>query len=140
MSIHGQHDVSELELDHLEGYQGIRQVRVGNEGIMHTQFDLYGAFLDGLYLYNKFAKPIWDDQWLSVRQIVNYIIRVVGEPDMAIWDAELCLLQGHGLALKLADKRSNLSYSNGMNGSVCVIRSTIKSWKKGITTKRNFSA
>lgn len=119
MSIHGQHDISELELDHLEGYQGSRPVRVGNEAVTHKQFDVYGAFLDGLYLYNKFAKPISYDQWVSVRQIVNYIIRVVDEPDMSIWEvrgqmqnfvySKVMIWVAIDRALRLAEKRSNLA-------------------------------
>lgn len=118
LTIRGEQDISEFELDHLEGYRGSRPVRVGNKAMWHTQFDLYGAFLDGLYLYNKFASPISYDQWLVVRKIVNHIIRVVDEPDMSIWEvrgqmqnfvySKVMLWVAIDRALRLADHRSNL--------------------------------
>lgn len=118
VTIRGEEHMTEFELDHLDGYQGSRPVRVGNQAISQKQLDLYGAFLDGLYLFNKLATPISYDQWLAVRRIVNYIIQVVDEPDMSIWEvrgqmqnfvySKVMLWVAIDRALRLADKRSNL--------------------------------
>lgn len=58
LTIRGEPDIPEIELDHLEGYQGSKPVRIGNAATFHTQHDIYGALPDSLYPYNKHAGPI----------------------------------------------------------------------------------
>lgn len=38
--------------------------------------------MDGIYLANKFGKPTTYDQWLSVRDIADYVCTVWQEKDM----------------------------------------------------------
>jgi GH15 family glucan-1,4-alpha-glucosidase len=61
---------------HLEGYKNSAPVRIGNGAAFHLQFDIYGELLDGIYLYNKYGKPITWDQWVSVREILDYALTI----------------------------------------------------------------
>ena len=117
-SIHGSTDLPEIELDHLEGYRGSRPVRIGNGAAFHKQLDIYGELMDGVYLYNKYGKPISYDQWVAVREICDYVCKIYHEKDMSIWEVRgeiqnfvyskmmmwVCLDR----AIRLSEKRANL--------------------------------
>jgi GH15 family glucan-1,4-alpha-glucosidase len=42
-SIHGETDLEEKELNHLDGYRGSKPVRIGNGAANHLQLDIYGG-------------------------------------------------------------------------------------------------
>ena len=50
-------------LAHWEGYRGSGPVRIGNGAIQQFQSDIYGEFMDSLYLYNKHVSRIPYDFW-----------------------------------------------------------------------------
>ena len=70
-TIRGETEIPEIELDHLSGYRGSRPVRIGNGAAFHQQFDIYGELMDGIYLYNKYGKPVTWDQWVAVRNMLG---------------------------------------------------------------------
>lgn len=70
-TIRGETEIPEQELDHLDGYRGSKPVRIGNGAAFHQQFDIYGELMDGIYLYNKYGKPICWDTWVSVRKMLG---------------------------------------------------------------------
>lgn len=76
-TIRGETDIPEQELDHLEGYKGSRPVRIGNGAAFHQQFDIYGELMDGIYLYNKYGKPISWDTWVSIRKMLGKLHQAV---------------------------------------------------------------
>jgi GH15 family glucan-1,4-alpha-glucosidase len=51
--IHGEHELTEVTLDHLDGYKKSRPVRIGNGAYNQVQLDIYGELLDTVYLSNK---------------------------------------------------------------------------------------
>lgn len=51
--IHGEHELTEVTLDHLDGYKKSRPVRIGNGAYDQVQLDIYGELLDTVYLSNK---------------------------------------------------------------------------------------
>ena len=53
--IHGEHELTEVTLDHLDGYKKSRPVRIGNGAYDQVQLDIYGELLDTVYLSNKYA-------------------------------------------------------------------------------------
>ncbi|XPS74245.1 hypothetical protein M3J09_006365 [Ascochyta lentis] len=115
-TIKGETDIPEIELDHLEGYRGSRPVRIGNGAAFHTQLDIYGELMDGIYLLNRFGRPVTYDQWLHVREIADYVCGIWKETDMSIWEvrgqkqnfvySKIMMWVAIDRALRLADKRS----------------------------------
>jgi GH15 family glucan-1,4-alpha-glucosidase len=115
-TIRGETDIPEIELSHLEGYRNSKPVRIGNGAAFHVQLDIYGELMDGIYLANRFGKPTTYDQWLSVREITDYVCTIWKEKDMSIWEvrgekqnfvySKIMLWVAIDRALRLADKRN----------------------------------
>ncbi|OZJ07031.1 hypothetical protein BZG36_00229 [Bifiguratus adelaidae] len=115
-SIDGDKKLIEYELDHLEGYRGSRPVRVGNGAYDHLQLDIYGEFMDAVYLYNKYGPPVSYDMWCTCQKLVNYVCDHWDEPDMSIWEVRgmkqnftyskvMCWAHLAIIGLRLAEKR-----------------------------------
>lgn len=123
-TIRGDTHIPEVELSHLDGYKGSKPVRIGNGAAYHQQFDIYGELMDGIYLYNKYGKPINWDQWCSIRSMLDYVLTVVHQPDMSIWEvrnnkqnfvySKVMLWVAFDRGLRLAEKR-NLPCPNRVN-------------------------
>ncbi|EPE07190.1 glycosyl hydrolase [Ophiostoma piceae UAMH 11346] len=115
-TIHGEADIPELELTHLEGYKGSQPVRIGNAAAFHQQFDIYGELLDAIYLNNKYGKPTTWDQWVAVRELLDYALTIRKDPDMSIWEvrnhkqhftySQIMLWVAFDRGLRLAEKRN----------------------------------
>ncbi|KAI8939089.1 hypothetical protein NX059_004928 [Plenodomus lindquistii] len=115
-TIWGSTEIPELELSHLAGYRDSQPVRIGNGAAFHVQLDIYGELMDGIYLVNRFGRPVTYDQWLSIRDIADYVCTIWQEPDMSIWEvrgkkqnfvySKMMLWVALDRALRLADKRS----------------------------------
>lgn len=115
-TIWGETEIPESELEHLEGYRGSQPVRIGNGAAFHVQLDIYGELMDGIYLANRFGKPVTYDQWLSIREIADHVCTIWKEKDMSIWEvrgmkqnfvySKIMLWVALDRALRLADKRS----------------------------------
>ncbi|MEV6738831.1 glycoside hydrolase family 15 protein [Streptomyces sp. NPDC051104] len=84
--IDGRTDLPEYEFDHLEGHQGSAPVRVGNAAADQLQLDIYGALIDSIYLYDKWAQPISSDQWDQVCALVDWVCDHWDQPDEGIWE------------------------------------------------------
>ncbi|MER6128590.1 glycoside hydrolase family 15 protein [Streptomyces sp. NPDC001795] len=84
--IDGRTDLPEHELDHLEGHRGSAPVRIGNAAADQLQLDIYGALIDSIYLYDKWAQPISSDQWDNVCALVDWVCAHWDQPDEGIWE------------------------------------------------------
>ncbi|WP_282699882.1 glycoside hydrolase family 15 protein [Streptomyces sp. CC219B] len=84
--IDGRTDLTERELDHLEGHHGSAPVRIGNAAAEQLQLDIYGALIDSIYLYDKWAQPISSDQWDDVCALVDWVCEHWDQPDEGIWE------------------------------------------------------
>ncbi|EKJ70772.1 hypothetical protein FPSE_09065 [Fusarium pseudograminearum CS3096] len=114
-TIRGETDIPEMTLDHLEGYRGSSPVRIGNGAAFHQQFDIYGELMDAIYLYNKYGKPVPWDVWKAVREILDYVLTILDDPDMSIWEvrnnkqhftySQIMLWVALDRGLRLAEKR-----------------------------------
>ncbi|KAK7989048.1 hypothetical protein PG989_009363 [Apiospora arundinis] len=114
-TIRGETDIPEVELDHLDGYKGSQPVRIGNGAAFHHQHDIYGELMDGIYLYNKYGKPITWDTWVSVRKMLDHVLTITDQPDMSIWEvrnhkqnfvySKIMMWVAFDRGLRLAEKR-----------------------------------
>ncbi|MFJ9663220.1 glycoside hydrolase family 15 protein [Streptomyces sp. NPDC101219] len=84
--IDGRTDLSEAELSHLEGHLGSAPVRVGNAAAEQLQLDIYGALIDSIYLYDKWAEPVSSEQWDHVCALVEWVGAHWDQPDEGIWE------------------------------------------------------
>ncbi|MER7896815.1 glycoside hydrolase family 15 protein [Streptomyces sp. NPDC096046] len=84
--IDGRAELPERALDHLEGHHGSAPVRVGNAAADQLQLDIYGALIDSIYLYDKWAKPISSGQWDDVCALVDWVCLHWDQPDEGIWE------------------------------------------------------
>ncbi|KAJ1973838.1 hypothetical protein H4R35_003910 [Dimargaris xerosporica] len=85
-TIHGDKEMPETELHHLDGYRQSRPVRIGNGAADHLQLDIYGELMDAIYLYNKYGTPIGYEMWCHVRDLVDYVCDHWNLKDMSIWE------------------------------------------------------
>jgi GH15 family glucan-1,4-alpha-glucosidase len=85
-TIDGDADVTEHELDHLEGYCGSRPVRHGNDASGQLQLDVYGEVIDSIYLFDKHGKGISHTSWVSLCTMLDWLLENWDRPDHGIWE------------------------------------------------------
>jgi GH15 family glucan-1,4-alpha-glucosidase len=86
-AVDGNPDVPESTLDHLEGYQGSRPVRVGNSAAGQLQLDIYGELMDSVYLFNKYGRPIGYELWEALCRRLEWLEKNWRLPDDGIWES-----------------------------------------------------
>ena len=60
----------EVILDHWNGFEGSRPVRIGNAAANQSQLDIYGELMDAIYLCDKYCKPVSFDFWQTIKETV----------------------------------------------------------------------
>lgn len=84
--IGGERQLDEFELDHLEGYDGARPVRIGNGAYHQNQHDVWGAMLDSIYLHTRSRDQLPESIWPILKKQVAEAIAHWREPDAGIWE------------------------------------------------------
>jgi alpha,alpha-trehalase len=84
--IGGERDLTEATLDHLPGYADSRPVRIGNAAYAQRQHDVWGAFLDSLYLHSRAVDHLDNRIWPILDKQVNEALKHWREPDAGIWE------------------------------------------------------
>ncbi len=84
-TIDGKHDLTEITLDHLEGYRRSGPVRIGNGAYKQKQLDVYGELMDAIYIYNRHA-AISYNLWQNIRRLLEWLSNHWQEPDEGIWE------------------------------------------------------
>jgi GH15 family glucan-1,4-alpha-glucosidase len=82
----GQHFLTEVELDHLEGYRGAKPVRVGNAAATQAQHDIYGELLELAWEWHERGHQPDDHYWMFLRELADTAAEVWGRPDRGIWE------------------------------------------------------
>jgi len=112
----GRQELEEIVLDSLSGYENSRPVRIGNAAYKQLQLDIYGEFLDAVYLANKYGDGISHDDWQSIQRILAWLAENWKRPDEGIWEvrggareflhSRLMCWVAFDRAVRLADRRS----------------------------------
>jgi len=87
--IRGERILTEIELDHLSGYQNSRPVRVGNDAYNQIQNDSFGYLMDVIFQYYRYFPGTLDeieDIFEVVKNIIKTVIDHWQEPDNGIWE------------------------------------------------------
>ncbi|MBA2504768.1 MAG: glycoside hydrolase family 15 protein [Thermoleophilaceae bacterium] len=84
--IDGEAKLVEEELDHLQGYDGAKPVRVGNGAYDQDQHDVWGAVLDSVYLHTKSRDYLPERVWPILKKQVEAALENWSEPDAGIWE------------------------------------------------------
>ncbi|MGI4857937.1 MAG: glycoside hydrolase family 15 protein [Janthinobacterium lividum] len=115
-AIDGECPATEIALPSLADGHARQPPLVGNAAATQLQFDIYGALMDAVYLYNKYGTATSYEGWQHIVKIVDYVAGHWREPDAGIWefrDAQRELLHSRLMcwvtvdrALRLAGKRS----------------------------------
>jgi GH15 family glucan-1,4-alpha-glucosidase len=114
--IDGRQKLDEVTLDHLQGYEHSRPVRIGNAAYQQLQLDIYGEMMDSIYLANKYGDSISHAGWQEVQRILQWLGKNWQRPDEGIWEvrggareflhSRLMCWVAFDRALRLAQKRS----------------------------------
>lgn len=84
-TIHGGHDMTEIHLDHLDGYRQSRPVRIGNGAATQRQLDIYGELLDVVFVYTR-QRGLSYEAWLHLCQLLDWLAQHWQEADEGIWE------------------------------------------------------
>jgi len=82
----GEHDLSERELPHLNGWRGSRPVRVGNGAWSQTQLDVYGELLDTLHRYQEQLGALHPEIQRFVADLADTAASRWQDPDAGMWE------------------------------------------------------
>jgi GH15 family glucan-1,4-alpha-glucosidase len=87
--ITGQKQLTEIILDHLEGFEGNQPVRIGNQAYEHIQNDIYGQVLISmlpLYTDHRFIFTERKDSDKWIEYLLHKIELTIDEKDAGIWE------------------------------------------------------
>jgi GH15 family glucan-1,4-alpha-glucosidase len=82
----GEARLDERTLDHLSGYDDARPVRVGNDAYRQDQHDVWGAFLDSIYIHTKSRDYLPEQLWPMLKRQVEAAVEHWHEPDSGLWE------------------------------------------------------
>ncbi|WP_436344635.1 glycoside hydrolase family 15 protein [Natronorubrum sp. FCH18a] len=80
--------IEEETLEHLSGYRETGPVRIGNAAAPQQQLDVYGTIVQAVYETVQFdaETTVADDEWVALRDIVDYVCAHWDERDAGIWE------------------------------------------------------
>jgi GH15 family glucan-1,4-alpha-glucosidase len=81
----GERRTVEQELD-LDGYQGAKPVRIGNQAAKQLQLDAYGEILTLAWHWHLRGRSPSDDEWRFFAELVDTVAELWSQPDRGIWE------------------------------------------------------
>jgi len=84
--IGGEDKLDEEILEHLDGYEGARPVRIGNGAYDQRQHDVWGVILDAVCQYVQYRDQLPARGWGMVERLVEDAIGHWREADSGIWE------------------------------------------------------
>jgi GH15 family glucan-1,4-alpha-glucosidase len=82
----GERRIGEQQLDELDGYDGARPVRVGNDAKSQVQLDAYGELVNLSWRWHRRGHSPTDDEWRFLVSIIDHAAEHCAEPDCGIWE------------------------------------------------------
>jgi GH15 family glucan-1,4-alpha-glucosidase len=82
----GEQRLDEWQVDHLDGYEHSKPVRVGNAASDQLQLDVYGQLMGALHYARLGGLDDDDDIWPFQRRILEHLETVWQQPDQGIWE------------------------------------------------------
>jgi GH15 family glucan-1,4-alpha-glucosidase len=85
--VNGSSDLTEVTLDHLEGWRGSRPVRLGNGAADQLQLDIYGEALDAIFeATNSTGQAMAHKGWLAMTSLIDWVCDNWDQPDEGVWE------------------------------------------------------
>ena len=87
--IRGERKLTEVILEHLDGYEGSKPVRIGNDAYHQKQNDSFGYLMDLVWQYYRLMPGTLDeieDMWEMVKSILATVAEEWRNPDKGIWE------------------------------------------------------
>lgn len=85
-TIDGGREITERTLDHLDGHEGSRPVRIGNAAYDQLQLDIYGELLDSLYQRDERGERPSRSLWNRIVELTDWVSRNWKRADQGIWE------------------------------------------------------
>ena len=85
----GERKLTEVILEHLDGYKGSKPVRIGNDAYHQKQNDSFGYLMDLVWQYYRLMPGTLDeieDMWEMVKSILATVAEEWRNPDKGIWE------------------------------------------------------
>lgn len=84
--LHGEKELPEFDLEHLEGYRGSRPVRIGNGAAKQKQLDIFGELLGSAYELVRFGARLDPSLMAFLSRVADRACDAWQEPDYGIWE------------------------------------------------------
>lgn len=87
--IRGERKLTEVILEHLDGYKGSKPVRIGNDAYHQKQNDSFSYLMDLVWQYYRLMPGTLDeieDMWEMVKSILATVAEEWRNPDKGIWE------------------------------------------------------
>lgn len=122
----GERRLTELELDHLEGYRRSHPVRVGNAASEQVQLDVYGYLLDLAWRWHRRGRSPDDDYWRFLVSLVDTAADNADLADRGIWE-----VRGEPQHLVHSKVMCWAALDRGLKlAEECMRRAPTRRWKK----------
>lgn len=84
-AVDGRRELPERALDHLDGYDGARPVRVGNSAADQFQLDVYGDMIETGNIWRR-RHAMTEGTWKVLRELVDWTAGHWRDTDSGIWE------------------------------------------------------
>ncbi|MCU4752868.1 glycoside hydrolase family 15 protein [Halobacteria archaeon AArc-curdl1] len=84
--VHGEEELTERQLDELDGHRFSTPVRIGNAAADQRQLDIYGAIVQAVYETLRHDEHLDNEDWKAIRRIIDYVCDVWDEKGCGIWE------------------------------------------------------
>jgi GH15 family glucan-1,4-alpha-glucosidase len=84
--LHGETELPERVLEHLEGYRGSRPVRIGNGAAKQRQLDVYGELLSSAFELIRLGGALSPELMSFLSKVADQACAAWREPDYGIWE------------------------------------------------------